>query len=501
MTRLIIVSNRVSPPTGDGKANQGGLAVALASALEATGGIWFGWSGNETDEFTGQINISRNHGVTTATIDLEAQDVEEYYNGFANRTLWPLFHDRTDLAEFERGFAGGYERVNARFADTLVPLIAPDDLVWVHDYHLIPLGSELRQRGVKNRTGFFLHTPWPVMRLLLSLPSHRQLVEALFDYDLVGFQCQAWLDSFMEYIHSEFPDAHVDEQGTIRIGERITRVIACPIGIDTQDFMASAASAEAATARQAMLSSLRDRCLIIGVDRLDYSKGLEQRFNGYERLLLDHPEFQEKVSLLQIAPPSREDVVSYQDIRKQLDALSGHINGEFATVHWVPLRYVNRGYDRTSLAGMFRAARVGLVTPLRDGMNLVAKEFVAAQDDHDPGVLILSKFAGAAEQMGEALLVNPFSPEELADALERALRMPLDERKERHRALLESVEREDVHWWLRTFLDALEDDGAPEGQGAEVISLEEARHHGGGGHHEPGVHPVEARARVSAGLE
>jgi len=331
------------------------------------------------------------------------------------------------------------------------------------------------------------------MRLLLSLPSHRQLVEALFDYDLVGFQCQAWRDSFMEYIHSEFPDAHVDEQGTIRIGERVTRVIACPIGIDTQEFMASAASEEAETARTAMLSSLRDRCLIIGVDRLDYSKGLEQRFNGYERLLLDHPEFQEKVSLLQIAPPSREDVVSYQDIRKQLDALSGHINGEFATVHWVPLRYVNRGYDRTSLAGMFRAARVGLVTPLRDGMNLVAKEYVAAQDPYDPGVLILSKFAGAAEQMTQALLVNPFSPEELADALERALRMPLDERKERHRALLESVEQQDVHWWLRRFLDALEKGEAPGDGGADVISLEEARHHGGG-HHEPGGHAIEARS-------
>ncbi|MBT2187841.1 alpha,alpha-trehalose-phosphate synthase (UDP-forming) [Sphingobium nicotianae] len=494
MTRLIIVSNRVSPPTGDGKANQGGLAVALASALRATGGIWFGWSGNETDEFTGQINISKTHGVTTATIDLEAQDVEEYYNGFANRTLWPLFHDRIDLAEFERGFAGGYERVNARFADTLMPLIAPDDLVWVHDYHLIPLGSELRQRGVRNRTGFFLHTPWPVMRLLLSLPSHRQLVEALFDYDLIGFQCQAWLDSFMEYVVSEFQGVDVDELGTIRIGDRVTRVIACPIGIDTQDFMASAASEEAESARLEMLASLHDRCLIIGVDRLDYSKGLEQRFHGYERLLLDQPEFQEEVSLLQIAPPSRAEVVSYQDIRKQLDALSGHINGEFATVHWVPLRYVNRGYDRTSLAGMFRASRVGLVTPLRDGMNLVAKEYVAAQDPEDPGVLILSKFAGAAEQMTEALLVNPYSPEELSDALAQALRMPLEERRQRHRALLKSVEREDVHWWLRTFLDALEQDRTePEQDGADVISLEEARH-GGGGHHEGGAHPVEARS-------
>ena len=456
MTRLLIVSNRVSPPVGEGKANQGGLAVALASALRETNGTWFGWSGNEIEQFTGQINFARNEDVTTATVDLEAQDVEEYYNGFANRTLWPLFHDRIDLAEFERGFAGGYERVNARFADTMLPLIAPDDLVWVHDYHLIPLGSELRQRKVGNRIGFFLHTPWPVARLLLSLPHHRQLVEALFDYDVLGFQCHAWLDSFLEYIRDQFPDVEIDAQNNLRTDGRTVRVTACPIGIDAQDFIESARSEQADEARQTMLKSLDGRALIVGVDRLDYSKGLEQRFHGYERLLQDHPEWQEQVSLLQIAPPSRADVASYQDIRKQLDAMSGHINGEYATAHWVPLRYVNRGYDRTSLAGIFRAARIGLVTPLRDGMNLVAKEYVAAQDPEDPGVLILSKFAGAAEQMGYALLVNPYSPEELSDALAQALCMPLHERQSRHRELLASVEREDVHCWLRCFLTALE---------------------------------------------
>lgn len=455
MTRLIVISNRVSPPDGEGKSNQGGLAVALSSALRETNGIWFGWSGHEIDEFTGQINLSRTDGVTTATIDLEAQDVEEYYNGFANRTLWPLFHDRTDLAEYERGFAGGYARVNDRFAETLLPLIAPDDDIWVHDYHLIPLGRELRERGVTNRTAFFLHTPWPVLRLLLSLPSHRQLVETMFAYDLIGFQCQTWLDSFLHYVRDQFEEAQVDDDGTIIIAGRRVRVIACPIGLDAAEFKASAASAEAEEARQALLKSLDGRQLIMGVDRLDYSKGLEQRFNGYERLLLDHPAFQEQVSFLQIAPPSREDVVSYQDIRKELEALSGHINGEFSTAFWVPLRYVNRGYDRTLLAGLYRAARVGLVTPLRDGMNLVAKEYVAAQDPENPGVLVLSRFAGAAEQMTAALLVNPFSPEELSDALAQALHMPLVERKARWRALMETVEQQDVRWWLHRFLDAL----------------------------------------------
>ena len=459
MTRLVIVSNRVSPPTGDGQANQGGLAVALSSALRVTNGIWFGWSGNETEKFTGQVHFSRNEGVTTATIDLEPQDVEEYYNGFANRTLWPLFHDRTDLAEYERTFAGGYARVNQRFAETLVPLITPDDVLWIHDYHLIPLGSELRKQGVKNRTGFFLHTPWPVARLLTSLPSHQEFVESLFAYDLLGFQCQTWLDSFLYYVQDQFPHAEVKDN-VIRIGDRTVQVIACPIGIDATEFVDSATSAEADESRHAILRSLEGRTLIMGVDRLDYSKGLEQRFHGYSRLLQDHPEFQEKVTFLQIAPPSREEVGSYQDIRRELDALSGHINGEFATAHWVPLRYVNRGYDRIALSGMYRAARAALVTPLRDGMNLVAKEFVAAQDPEDPGVLILSRFAGAAEQLKDALLVNPFSPEELADALQQALRMPVEERKTRWRALMDSVETEDVHWWLRRFLDLLNDNDA-----------------------------------------
>ncbi|BAK65124.1 alpha,alpha-trehalose-phosphate synthase (UDP-forming) [Sphingobium sp. SYK-6] len=487
MTRLIVVSNRVSPPVGEGKANQGGLAVALSSALRETNGIWFGWSGNEIDAFTGQINFARNDGVTTATVDLEAQDVEEYYNGFANRTLWPLFHDRVDLAEFERTFAGGYERVNARFAETMLPLVTSEDLIWVHDYHLIPLGSELRQRGVTNHIGFFLHTPWPVLRLLLALPSHRQLVEALFDYDLIGFQSQTWLDSFLLYVREQFAEADVTEDGTIRLGERTVRVVACPIGIDTREFVVSARSEEAEQARLDMLKSLDGRALIIGVDRLDYSKGLEQRFHGYERLLADHPEYQEKVSLLQIAPPSRENVESYQDIRRQLDALSGHINGEFATALWVPLRYVNRGYDRASLAGMFRASRAALVTPLRDGMNLVAKEYVAAQDPDDPGVLILSRFAGAAEQMKEALLVNPFSPEELADALAQALRMPLGERQSRWKALMANVEREDVHWWLRSFLDALDDSGEP--ASARIAAANDAQDSAEERPHAPGLTP------------
>jgi trehalose 6-phosphate synthase len=455
MSRLIVVSNRVQPPSGGGEGNQGGLSVALSAALREYSGLWFGWSGQTTESFTGQISIQRTEGVTTATVDIEEQDVEEYYNGFANRTLWPLFHDRIDLAEYERGFQGGYQRVNDRFADTLEPLIEPGDLVWVHDYHLIPLGQALRARGIRNRIGFFLHIPWPPRQILLSLSSHKELVEALFEYDVVGFQTAVWLESFLDYVTHEM-DGVVGEDGLVTAGGRTIRAIASPIGIDGEAFAAMADGPRARAIYDRMMVSANGRAMILGVDRLDYSKGLQERFVGYERFLADRPERAGGVFLLQIAPPSREDVQSYQEIRAELEASSGRINGAFADIEWVPIRYVNKGYPRDQLAGIYRAARIGLVTPLRDGMNLVAKEYVAAQDPSDPGVLILSRFAGAALQLGAAVLVNPYSAEEISDAIDQALSMPLDERIDRWTQLMDNVMREDVMWWRRTFTDALE---------------------------------------------
>ena len=457
MSRLIIVSNRVQPPTGEGGGggNQGGLAVALTAALRESSGIWFGWSGETTEQFTGHINLQRNFGITTATIDLEEQDVEEYYNGYANRTLWPLFHYRMDLAEFESGFAEGYERVNQRFAETLEPLIEADDLIWIHDYHMFPLGQYLRDRDIRNRMGFFLHIPWPPYRLLLSLPNHRQLVETLLAYDVVGFQTRDSLDSFRDYVTQEMGGT-IAEDGRVTVGDRSMVAIACPIGIDTDNFVEASQSAAARYTYYRMRQSSSGRDMIIGVDRLDYSKGLEERFLGYERLLHSDEKIRGEVFLLQIAPPSRGDVQSYVEIRASLDALSGRINGEYADAEWVPIRYVNRGYPRDRLAGMYRAARVALVTPLRDGMNLVAKEYVAAQDPEDPGVLILSRFAGAAEQLTEALLINPYSPEEIAEAINQALQMPLEERRARWRACMDNIETEDVIWWRRRFTEALE---------------------------------------------
>jgi trehalose 6-phosphate synthase len=458
MTRLIVVSNRVTPPTGKGEETVGGLAMALAAALREYSGLWFGWSGKTTPEFTGALNIERVEDVTVATVDLEEVDLDEYYNGYANKTLWPLFHYRQDLTAYDRSFGEGYERVNRRFAETLAPLIEPDDLVWVHDYHLIPLARELRKLGVTNRIGFFLHIPWPAHQLIVTLPGHRQLVQAMFDYDLVGFQTPEHRQAFEEYVLSEAQGAIVSED-RLRAFGRVVQVGAFPIGIDAADFAQMAKSERAERTYNIMAAHTAFRKVIVGVDRLDYSKGLEERFLGFENFLANNPSLRREVLMLQIAPVSRESVEAYQEIRGRLDALSGRINGEYADIDWSPVRYVNRNHRRDELAGVYRAAHVGLVTPLRDGMNLVAKEFVAAQDPEDPGVLVLSRFAGAANQLTQALLVNPNSPEEIAEALKRALSMDRSERIDRWRALFENVSTQDVTAWRDAYVHALEGPG------------------------------------------
>jgi len=454
MSRLIVVSNRVSTPAAVGEETVGGLAMALSAALREYSGLWFGWSGKTAPAFTGELDTRTVDGVTTAVVDLEDADLDEYYNGYANKTLWPLFHYRTDLAAYDRVYGEGYSRVNRRFAETLSPLIEPGDLIWVHDYHLIPLARELRMLGIRNQIGFFLHVPWPAHQVFTTLPGHKKLVQAMFDYDLVGFQTLEYLQAFEEYVLVEAAGTQ-PAPGRLQAFGRSLKVGAFPIGIDAPEFTRMLRSSKARRMRDLMTAATVFRHLIVGVDRLDYSKGLEERFVGFERFLADNPDMRREVLMLQIAPVSRESVEAYQEIRGRLDALSGRINGEFADIDWAPFRYVNKNYRRDELAGIYGAARVGLVTPLRDGMNLVAKEFVAAQNPEDPGVLILSRFAGAARQMGEALLVNPNSPEEIADALKKALTMEQPERVRRWRALFDNVRREDVTAWRDAFVGAL----------------------------------------------
>jgi trehalose 6-phosphate synthase len=454
VSRLIIVSNRVSPPSGAGDETTGGLAMALAAALRQYSGLWFGWSGKTAPKFTGELTVQTIDGITAAVVDLEEADLDEYYNGYANKTLWPLFHYRTDLAAYDRAYGAGYRRVNKRFAETLAPLIEPADVIWVHDYHLIPLARELRRLGVRNRIGFFLHIPWPARQVFTALPGHGQLVQAMFDYDLVGFQTVEYLQAFEDYVIAEAHGAQPTAD-TLKAFNQTLKVGAFPIGLDAADFARLLKTPRARRMRDLMVAATVFRYLVVGVDRLDYSKGLEERFMGFERFLADNPDMRRQVLMLQIAPVSRESVEAYQEIRGRLDALSGRINGEFADVDWNPFRYVNKNYRRDELAGIYGAARVGLVTPLRDGMNLVAKEYVAAQNPDDPGVLILSRFAGAARQMEQALLVNPNSPEDIADALKRALAMEKPERIRRWRTLFDNVQREDVTAWRDAFVSAL----------------------------------------------
>ena len=458
MSRLVVMSNRVAVPSAAGaKGAQGGLAGAMTAALREQQGLWFGWSGEEAEEPSTQPNILTNDGVTTATIDLTQTDVEEYYNGYANATLWPLFHYRVDLALFSRETAKGYERVNDLFAERAAPLIRPDDTIWVHDYHFIPLGERLRARGLTNRIGFFLHIPCPPADLLASLPYHQRLTRTLLAYDLVGFQSDVWRDNFLNYCAEEL-GAEVDmETGRITLEGSSTFARTYPIGIDWDDFTAQGQTGEARQAEQRMLSSTRHRTAMIGVDRLDYSKGLPERMDGVAKLFEDDPQAARQLVYIQIAPPSREDVESYQQIRETLERKAGHINGEFSEIDLVPIRYVNKGHSAAELYGFFRAAKIGLVTPLRDGMNLVAKEYVAAQNPDDPGVLILSRFAGAAQQLTGAMLVNPYSPDEMAHTINTARAMPLEERRTRWESMVSCVREDTVQRWAATFCADLAD--------------------------------------------
>jgi trehalose 6-phosphate synthase len=454
MARLVVVSNRVTALDHPGAPAADGLAMAISCELHDKGGLWFGWSGETVDTFTGKLAIRQHGRATLAMVDLDRQDVEEYHNGFASRTLWPLCHYRIDLAAYERSFSNGYQRVNARLAQALRPFLREDDIIWVHDYHLVPLGRELRKAGVRNRIGFFLHIPWPPPEIMATLPRHHEFVRSLFDYDLIGFQTDQWLNAFLSYVREEI-GGEVHGDGRVAFSGQTVTAGAFPMGIDVEQFRKLALTPAGRQAHAEMVASAAGRSMIVGVDRIDHAKGLAQKFAGYEHFLRRHDEARERVFMLQIGQPRLEDK-AWPEMRQGLEASAGRINGAFGTRGWVPLRYITGGHSRDELAGIFRAARAALVTPLRDGMNLVAKEYVAAQDPDDPGVLILSRFAGAALQMRQALLVNPYSVEDISDALDRALAMPRAERIARWQALFDGLVREDLAGWRRSFLAALE---------------------------------------------
>ncbi|CAN5270281.1 alpha,alpha-trehalose-phosphate synthase (UDP-forming) [soil metagenome] len=451
MSRIVAVSNRVAV----GGKSSGGLAVGVLAALEEYGGVWFGWNGEIVEGEMPDPDIQQRGRVTYATVPLCKRDYQDYYNGFSNNILWPLFHFQLGVFSYDRRQFEAYCRVNALFARKLAPLLEPDDLIWVHDYHLILLASELRRAGAEQPIGFFLHVPFPGVDVLRVLPPYQAMLRGLCAYDVVGFQTQRDLRSFEENITQR-------DVGDKRLADRRSGARGCnvqagvfPIGIDVAGIKHFAQEAVRTPPIRRMVESLGERQLVIGVDRLDYSKGLPERFRAYQCLLEHNAEQRGELVFMQIAPPSRTGVRAYVEIRKELEQAAGHINGRFADMDWVPIRYLNRKYSRRTLMGLLRIARVAVVTPLRDGMNLVAKEYVAAQDPQDPGALVLSTLAGAARELDAATLVNPYDMEDVAEGIMRAISMPLADRRERHRAMLEVIERNDITSWRTRFVDTL----------------------------------------------
>jgi trehalose 6-phosphate synthase len=461
LARLILVSNRVPNPTGKVDRRAGGLEVALTPIFKRHPGVWFGWSGNVVPRDAVTTQTIDRSGSSYILADLSEEDYEEYYNGFANRVLWPVLHYRIDLAEFTRRDLTGYLRVNAHFAAQLSKFIQPDDLIWIHDYHFIPLGGELRRRGYENRIGFFLHVPFPAPEVTTVLPHHERLLSLLLEYDLVGFQTESDVRNFLRYVIAEDRGASrhmfqaTERQMVLTHRGRHVRVGSFPVGIEMCEFQRLARRAAKTTFVRDVIASL-EGALVIGVDRLDYSKGLIERMEAFDRFFSEHPEWRNKVTYLQITPKSRSEIQEYHELAQAVGATAGRINGQYGEIFWTPIRYVNRPYTRAELAGLYRSARAALVTPMRDGMNLVAKEYIAAQDILDPGVLILSRFAGAADECSDAILVNPYDSESVAAAIHKALEMPLAERRDRHSNILGALSQNAGTIWSERFLQKLQ---------------------------------------------
>jgi trehalose 6-phosphate synthase len=453
---LVVVSNRVSR----GKANEpmtGGLAAALLPVVEKSGAIWVGSSGRVRDGSQKEpfAEIEALGVGALAMLDLPAAHYGGYYEGFANSALWPALHSRTDLIGTCQEDYHSYREVNAFMARALLRFRKPDSVFWIQDYHFLALGAELRDLGVTEPVGFFLHTPWPARTVIEGVPHHRELIEAMLAYDLIGFQTADDCENFLSYVESDLGLVVAD--GVVASPHGKTRVAVFPIGIDPEKFAQQAAKAVSHPDVSRLRRSLHGEKLAIGVDRLDYSKGLINRINAFDRMWTMQPALARTVSLLQIATPSRGTIEAYGNLQSELAKLVSDVNGRHGEVDWTPIRYLNKGFSQTVLAGLYRTAQVGVVTPLHDGMNLVAKEYVAAQNPADPGVLVLSKFAGAANELDTALLVNPHDIDGMARTIATALSMPLTERRMRWEAMMAKLRAGTIQRWFADFVDALQE--------------------------------------------
>ncbi|MBE7731127.1 trehalose-6-phosphate synthase [Komagataeibacter sp. FXV3] len=454
MKRLVIVSNRVPVPKEG--LRPGGLAVVLKDLLARKGGMWFGWNGTcHPDAAHLPPEIQQAEGVEYATIGLTPAEHRNYYTGFSNSTLWPLMHSLPEHIHFERRELATYWSVNERFCENLLPLLRAEDVIWIHDYHLLPLPALLRRHGVRQPIGFFLHTPFPAPDMLATAPDGGTFLRDLMKADLLGFQTADDTANFI-FAATRKAGAIAEDDSTLTFEGRRVHVGTFPVEIDPQTFAQTAVTAAGSADLRRMSGSLAGRKLVFGVDRMDPTKGLDHRLAGYERLLETYPRRERQVTFLQIAAESRTDVPSYQALRNKLEHQIGKLNAHKGQADWTPLRFLTRGSPRPTVAGYMRLADIGYITPLRDGMNLVAKEFIAAQDPENPGVLILSRLAGAAKQLEAALLVNPLDHDGMADALERALAMSPEERRERWQACWDSIANRTALGWGLSFLNVLE---------------------------------------------
>ena len=463
--RLPIVLQRDGQDRWSAAPGAGGLVSAMTPVLRHRGGIWVGWPGvpsEENADLDGALaTVSREGGFSYQPVALGRQEVEGFYLGFSNEIIWPLFHDMPSRCTYEPSYWEHYLVANRRFAQTLAETCRADDYLWVHDYHLMSTGAMLKARGYQGDIGFFLHIPFPADEIFLQLPWRRQIIRDLAGYDLIGFQTQRDRRNFLACMRMLFPGTQVVGKGhvvSVRIplsGDwRRLRAGVFPISIDYRALAQRARSEGVARQCARIRADLQGRAIVLGVDRLDYTKGLPHRLRAFRSLLRRHPEMHERITLIQHVVPSRESIPEYDKLRHEIDYLVSEINGEFTLSGWVPIHYVSRNLQIDELVAYYRAADVMLVTSLKDGMNLVAKEFVASQVDRD-GVLILSEFAGAAAQLQKgAMLVNPHDEVGVADSLLQAVRMPPEERRARMQKLRRAVRELDIFRWVDAFLGA-----------------------------------------------
>lgn len=450
---VVVVSNRVARAKSD-EPLAGGLAAALLPMVRDSGAIWVGSSGQSAG--TTRDSFARIEALGTgalATVDMPARHYRGYYEGFANSALWPALHSRPDLIHVTVEDYASYREINAFMARALLRFNGAETAFWIQDYHFLSLGAELRRLGIERPLGFFLHTPWADRRTMAAVPNHAELVDAMLAYDLIGFQTVEDRQNFEDYLHAELGLNIVD--GTVASEWGLTQLATFPIGIDVEEFSTRASKAVGRIEVTRLRDSLRGAKLVLGVDRLDYSKGLVNRMRAFERMLEIEPTFKRDVALLQVAVPSRGNIKAYRELKAELAGLVGEINGRHGEVDWMPIRYLNKGFSQLTLAGFYRLARVGLVTPLHDGMNLVAKEYVAAQYPFDPGVLVLSSFAGAAKELDAALMVNPHDIDGMARQIAAALTMSVEERRERWQSMVRKLKAASVQNWFSDFLHTL----------------------------------------------